>query len=295
MGRFLTRDTWNGNFNKPLSLNKWTYVNGNPVNLTDPTGKFPEWCQSMTNKALYETCVDLWYGIEPISYFELGSRVEGNQGCYVGPREYRAPGYLEGVGYWTLLWRFGGETVYDFASMQRNQFVYFGAGTNDAIDLGGGAQVYVGLVSGFRTDDTLLNEYRGISSSGQLGLSGDIGIGVGGGGGAFFSWGDPMVRGVITYIGGSLSADIFEGADFDISPLLFYFGNKNSTRSYIRSDDNINLNLLLSDILSGDQSPILGKIHYNNTALLSARAVGVAMAIKYSIAYQEIRNEIATH
>ena len=37
-GRFLTRDTWQGDYNTPLSLNKWNYVNGNPVNYFDPSG-----------------------------------------------------------------------------------------------------------------------------------------------------------------------------------------------------------------------------------------------------------------
>ncbi len=29
-GRFLSRDTWNGDYNRPLSLNRWGYVEGNP-------------------------------------------------------------------------------------------------------------------------------------------------------------------------------------------------------------------------------------------------------------------------
>jgi len=40
-GRFLSRDTWNGNYNRPLSLNRWGYVEGNPINLTDASGHFP--------------------------------------------------------------------------------------------------------------------------------------------------------------------------------------------------------------------------------------------------------------
>ena len=44
MGRFLTRDTWNGNSNMPMSFNLWNYGYGNPVNLTDPTGHFPAEC-----------------------------------------------------------------------------------------------------------------------------------------------------------------------------------------------------------------------------------------------------------
>jgi RHS repeat-associated protein len=37
-GRFQSRDTWSGIDNRPLSLNKWIYVEGNPINLTDPSG-----------------------------------------------------------------------------------------------------------------------------------------------------------------------------------------------------------------------------------------------------------------
>ena len=38
MGRFLTRDSWQGNFTRPLSLNRWNYVSGNPINRVDPSG-----------------------------------------------------------------------------------------------------------------------------------------------------------------------------------------------------------------------------------------------------------------
>ncbi len=40
-GRFTTRDTWEGIYDSPLSLNKWNYVNSNPINYIDPTG---QWC-----------------------------------------------------------------------------------------------------------------------------------------------------------------------------------------------------------------------------------------------------------
>jgi len=39
-GRFTSRDTWPGDYNRPLSLNRWNYVEGNPVNRTDPSGQF---------------------------------------------------------------------------------------------------------------------------------------------------------------------------------------------------------------------------------------------------------------
>jgi RHS repeat-associated protein len=38
IARFISRDVWAGDYNNPLSLNKWMYVEGNPVNLTDPSG-----------------------------------------------------------------------------------------------------------------------------------------------------------------------------------------------------------------------------------------------------------------
>jgi RHS repeat-associated protein len=41
-GRFLTRDTWMGEYNRPLSLNRWNYTSSNPINYTDPTGQCPE-------------------------------------------------------------------------------------------------------------------------------------------------------------------------------------------------------------------------------------------------------------
>jgi len=41
VGRFLSRDTWGGDYNNPLSLNRWNYTNANPVNYIDPSGHQP--------------------------------------------------------------------------------------------------------------------------------------------------------------------------------------------------------------------------------------------------------------
>ena len=41
-GRFLTKDSWQGNYTRPLSLNGWNYVEANPINATDPSGMAPE-------------------------------------------------------------------------------------------------------------------------------------------------------------------------------------------------------------------------------------------------------------
>jgi RHS repeat-associated protein len=37
-GRFQSRDTWGGDVNRPMSTNRWGYVEGNPINRVDPTG-----------------------------------------------------------------------------------------------------------------------------------------------------------------------------------------------------------------------------------------------------------------
>jgi len=41
-GRFQTKDNWQGDYNKPASLNRWGYVEGNPINHADPTGQYAE-------------------------------------------------------------------------------------------------------------------------------------------------------------------------------------------------------------------------------------------------------------
>jgi RHS repeat-associated protein len=57
-GRFTTRDTWQGDYNRPLSLNRWNYVESNPVNFTDPSGRI---------------CLDPWA--------PSGFHLDPNRGC----------------------------------------------------------------------------------------------------------------------------------------------------------------------------------------------------------------------
>jgi len=41
-GRFLTRDTWDGDANMPTTYNKWAYANLNPIRYSDPSGYIAE-------------------------------------------------------------------------------------------------------------------------------------------------------------------------------------------------------------------------------------------------------------
>ncbi len=288
-GRFPTRDLWQGDYNRPLSFNRWLYGYGNPVNLTDPSGRKPEWCQSMPNKAMYELCVLTAYGLEPISFSYLGETVRGEKGCYTGPTEFRAPGYIEGLGGWFIFGRGGREVVYDFATMERQNFTYLGGGINDALDFGGGGQVYVGAVNGFRTDSSLASQYRAFSGSLQIGVSGDIGIGVGGGGGIFWSWTDFRLHGGVIFVGWSLSGDaLLEGADIDFSPILHYTPDR-VTRVPYSANGEIRKSDLINDILVGKNSPaqLLGGL----SAPYPARAIAAISAMHYADVYMELKNE----
>ncbi len=69
MGRFLSRDTWGGDVNRPLSFNRWGYVEGNPINLSDPTGMRPgedhyKYCEYLTGED-WKYCNRIVRGFDP--------------------------------------------------------------------------------------------------------------------------------------------------------------------------------------------------------------------------------------
>jgi RHS repeat-associated protein len=81
LSRFMTRDTWGGNDNQPMSYNLWLYVYGNPVNLSDPSGYYID-CSRMpttedtTNCGRLRTDYDIdIYGF--VSYRDLEAVVRG--------------------------------------------------------------------------------------------------------------------------------------------------------------------------------------------------------------------------
>jgi len=305
MGRFLTGDTWSGNPNIPMSFNKWNYVGGNPVNLTDPSGNFPPiWCQMMPNKATYELCIDQHYDIEPISYFALGANVEGEWGCYSGPTQYRAPGYIEGLGLTItpsiVNWLFAIETVYDFATMEQQVFI------NDYVpglglsDVAGGISVakYAGAVYGLRSDRSINFTYPGPVFQYYNGVSGGIelfqtaGLGVGIGKTRFVSLIDLRVRGETWFISGSFGVDVpivdVGGGIMSLAPLTKVSNN------YLNPKDSNKVEWfrLYSDILFGRNS-IWGypsnPFGSNNIPIdWAARILAANNALKYAAVYEDL-------
>lgn len=76
MGRFLTKDTWDGDYSSPLTLNKWNYVNGNPINYVDPSGHISckdvisSWRPIFTALRLCNPQEDATLAEEEIEFFE---------------------------------------------------------------------------------------------------------------------------------------------------------------------------------------------------------------------------------
>ncbi len=72
IGRFLTKDSWQGDYYKPRTLNWWNYVGSNPINFVDPSGKYycvPGCCEEWVTSALVQLTV---YG-GPFSQFAVNS------------------------------------------------------------------------------------------------------------------------------------------------------------------------------------------------------------------------------
>jgi len=298
-GRFLTRDTWSGNANEPLSLNKWGYVEGNPINLTDPSGKnpaeggnYPRHCQSMPTKAQYESCVLEFFGLKPINPNQMGETVKGVTGCYIGPEEYRAPGYTEGIGGSATIWAGGVEVVYDFATMQRQVFTYTGWGFNFS-NVGISGSQYAGVVDGlknsFISDRYDLNDdYRGLSHSVTLGLSIGEGGSINGGVNIFWSDADPLIRGISTYFGGGAGISIIPIVDIAVYN-LDYHPRSNVPFNYVQSNGIVDAGSLMNDILSGKDSPLLWFGGLSPQATYSTRSYEATKAFKYVYAHNALR------
>ena len=295
-GRFQSRDTRSGDGMRPMSMNRWMYVEGNPVNYSDHTGHYSEtidWCQMMPTKGLYAYCKLKKYGLEPMYPFDPGKYVNGGIGCYSGPTKYRAPGYLEGLEVHKAglpLGATGGlEVVYDFAAMQRSGFQFIGVTASDGI-IGLGASFYVGKAMGFKTDADISDSYRGVSFSVQGGVSFDLGIGAAVGRGFFVSNDDIMLWGKTLYVGIGVSGDLVEG--IDLSGSWASYSPNTVTTKYDANRDGIveNKQQLYEDISLGRGSP-LHFFDFINPGTILSRLYGRLLAEKYVKVYEDLWNE----
>jgi len=292
-----------------MSLNRWNYVGGNPVNLADPSGNFPPiWCQAMTSKAMYEGCVDVFYGIEPINIAQIGEEfVTGERGCYKGPSAYRAPGYIEGTGLTlanTINVMFAAESVYDFATMEHSYFV------NGAFDLPGipGVGVsdflwgitsteYAGYVYGLKSNLSIHTAYSGAFVVGYIGASAGqqvvdfLGYSVGIGKTGFVSPGDPLVRGSANYISAGFGLDPLPIVDGGIGIISSVPA---STIDYYQEKNNVQKERLFSDILYARHNVWISRFGplYFSSVDINSRLKAAIKSLWYGIAYEDLHDEI---
>ena len=316
-GRFLSRDTWGGDYNRPLSLNRWMYVEGNPVNLVDPSGHIPAfWCQIMLNKGLYELCIARHYGIEPMNPRNLGEHVGSSWLCYTGPKEYKAPGYIEGTSLTIAApvfanWLFAYENVYDFATMEQSAFINGsfgiygmpGIGVSDFVWGIVGAQ-YAGNAYGFLTTTGVQRDYPGPVIAGYIGVSNAVfpiandTAGIGGGAGTTFfaSPYPPYIRGTSQYVSLSIGVDLAYLVDAGVGALsMMPIGN---TDKYVdEKNGDVQKARLFRDILFGGHN---GRITHTVPFLSAgpdlkldwaARSIAAIKALRYAEAYEELQNE----
>ncbi len=225
---FMGKDMWSGDGRRPQSMNGWSYVGNNPINLIDLTGETPfraDYCMTAFLPSEYAHCVRQEYGVKGFDFFSFEDPDEGfdflgGSGCWYGPVPYRAPGYVEGlstVAGAAIHGTSGSEVVYDFATMQRQSFTYRGGVLQD----NGGviASEYIGEVYGFRTSRfgwnsyTITDDYSewfvflslGAGAGVVLGL--ELGPSIGAGVIFFASPTSPSIRGYAFYGSGGLSLD----------------------------------------------------------------------------------------
>lgn len=303
---FMGRDPWSGNGGRPQSMNGWSYVENNPVNLTDPTGMFPDWCKTATTDWWYADCVRLSYlvrspwGIGGIARGNLDNfqfnkpqsdkyGILGSPGCFYGAVPYRATGYLEGRQINLLAFWRGKETVYDFATLERHGFSYIGAGLNDSLGLQIAASQSAGIIYGFRSWRDIRYDYSDMFILVSGGVGTDFGIPVGAGVGRNWFWGFPdvSIHGTSYYVGVSGGFDAIPVLEL-AGGALMYDPNPGNPTSYVQSDGTVLIDKLLHDISHSVQSGFLINIPLH--AQLN-RLFALPRAFHYARVYEDMHTK----
>jgi len=227
-GRFQSRDTWDGDENKPMSMNRWMYGYGNPINLTDPTGHKP---------------LGLGY-VEGLSV-SIANDFSTTFGLVDGTIS-------------------GAEIVYDYATMTRARFAYTGEVTG-AIT-GVSAAIYAGVINGFgyKLGDVqsaqINDDYKGtfVGGYGGIGIRG-VGVTPGPGlmvGVGYFQNPEGTLKGEFAYGSAGVGLLPVEGMGFRTNYLIDRYslpGNKNGVEFYADESGHVNRGKLRDSATSLDQ------------------------------------------
>jgi RHS repeat-associated protein len=64
MSRFMTRDSWGGDMNQPMSFNAWLYTVANPINLVDPYGNYSI---TISGNWLNSDVTEIYHGVSAVA------------------------------------------------------------------------------------------------------------------------------------------------------------------------------------------------------------------------------------
>ncbi|MBX3038522.1 MAG: RHS repeat-associated core domain-containing protein [Anaerolineales bacterium] len=121
-GRFLSRDTYQGDSQNPITFNKWQYTYSNPINLTDPSGKDPWWCNGDRE------CINAWLqaisttspATPPIlDYVPESSQWNSQNPCGCNVWNFENWETLDGLSY--SKWLEALQTYYQYCNTNRNE------------------------------------------------------------------------------------------------------------------------------------------------------------------------------
>ncbi len=290
-GRFITRDEWKGLLTSSQSTDKWVYALNNPINLTDPSGNFPDYCHLMPMKWMYAKCVLNYFHVESAGsiYFngDAVNNVKGRPFCWHGPINYRTLGYIEGYSWFGLINWGGKEIVYDFATMESLQFSYSGIGISDSV-LGAGYAEYFGFANGLRSDKSLKNHYMGSAFTSTSGLDISLPIdtvSLGFGINESISLTDLYLKTWSVYT--SLSASL--GIPYvDVGGAILNYRPEGNSKNYVSS-----IGDMMTDILFGRNTPRPEFTPSENTTTIYhlPRQYAAAMAMEYFYLYAEMEHE----
>ena len=91
-GRFISKDTWEGDINNPITFNRWQYANANPIMYTDPSGHIACKDVSPSWRPIFETLG--WCDPDESPTLDLEDVIYGNGNTIRCGAGYVAFGYI---------------------------------------------------------------------------------------------------------------------------------------------------------------------------------------------------------